>query len=661
MNFWRQRGLAFKLSLLILGGVGLVLVVILTMNYQATHRLMVEKIEENAFNLARATANRIDTVLKAAEKVPGDLGETLVVLEPGESQLKSLLRGGLRLHPELFGFCAAFASPPGKSAGPDSVGTLRSYYYVRDGERIRQSPIEYDYRYHDWYQIPEVLARPLWSEPYFGLSGGIVMTSYSVPFYLHRGGRRRFGGIVCVDLSLDWLRHLVASLKIGKTGYAFIITRNGTFVTHPKSELVMNETIFSIAEALHAPRVREIGRRMIAGETGFTAFTGLLDKQKYWMVYTPLRANGWSLGVLFPQAELMADITALNRTMLFLGGGGFLLILLIVLLVSGQITGPLRALAKSADTIARGELETRVPTLKTGDEVGQLARSFTQMQSSLREYIVNLTETTAAKERIESELNIASEIQMGILPKIYPPPFPDHPEFSLFATIKPAREVGGDLYDFFLIDERHLGFAVGDVSGKGVPAALFMAITRTLLRTRAALDPAVTIAQVNEDLSHDNPSMMFVTLFFGVLDLDSGELTYCNAGHNPPYLLTCVREREVRELETTEGIALGVMSGLEFSCRRKILPPGSSLFVYSDGVTEAADPAEELFGEPRLERVLAELCGAAPPEIAARVMSEIDKFAAGAPQADDITMLVVAYRGPEAGNGSRSVTTHTLS
>ncbi len=648
MIFLRHQGIAFKLSLWVLSGVTLVIAAILTLNYHSTRRLMVEKIEDNALNLAQSTANRINTLLKAAEKIPAGVALTIAELEPDDTELKSLLANLLEQNPELFGIAAAFAPKPDSAANNLK---LYSRYFIRSYDRIKESPINYDYRSHDWYQIPKVLDQPIWSEPYFGESGGIVMASYSHPFYREKEGSKKFAGIVCVDLSLNWLRNVVSSLKIGDTGYAFLITRNGTFVTHPNLDLIMNETIFSIAEARNNPEIRKIGRHMIAGEKGFTAFTGLTNNQKYWMVYTPLPANGWSLGVLFPQNELMADIHDLTKIMLGLGLGGFFLIMLVILLISGKITKPLRALAESADEIATGDLEGAIPILKSEDEVGRLALSFAGMQQSLKEYIKNLTETTAVKERIESELNIARDIQMGILPKIFPA-FPYLPEFDLYATIKPAREVGGDLYDFFMIDDQHLCFTVGDVSGKGVPAALFMAITQTLIKTQVKAQPkrssTATLHQVNNDLARDNPSMMFVTLFIGIFNIVTGELEYCNGGHNPPYRLSPHKTDPVQVLPTTDGIALGVMEDFTFTAKRITLTPGEALFVFTDGVTEAMNKRDELFTEERLEKILAPLTKQPVQEITDQLIQEIEIFADGAPQADDITMLVLRYSGKEA-------------
>jgi len=221
------------------------------------------------------------------------------------------------------------------------------------------------------------------------------------------------------------------------------------------------------------------------------------------------------------------------------------------------------------------------------------------------------------------------------------------PEFDLYATIEPAREVGGDLFDFFFLDDDHLCFNVGDVSGKGVPASLFMAVTRTLIKTRAAKDmtPEVILNQVNQDLSEDNPSLLFVTLFLGILNIKDGTIEYCNGGHNPPYI---IREGgEIEAVEMTGGLALGVMEGFSFHSKRIVLNKGDAIFIYSDGVTEAMNKKHELFSEKRLEGELYRLKDLPVGDILTGVTEKIREFAQDEPQADDITMMIIHYNESE--------------
>jgi sigma-B regulation protein RsbU (phosphoserine phosphatase) len=273
-----------------------------------------------------------------------------------------------------------------------------------------------------------------------------------------------------------------------------------------------------------------------------------------------------------------------------------------------------------------------------------MAAGFAAMQTSLKAYIQKLTETTAAKERMESELNIAREIQMSILPKIFPP-FPDHPEFDLFAFIEPAREVGGDFYDFFQIDPAHLCFVIADVSGKGVPASLFMAVTKTLVKAtaREGITPADILTQVNQELASDNETSMFVTIFCGILNIDNGEVLYANAGHNPPLLVR--KGGEVSCLENSGGLVMGAMEGVCYQGERLVLEPGESLFLYTDGVTEAMNAKEEMFSEERLQKELASLHQESIEALVKGVMGKITDFSEGFPQSDDITMMVLRYQG----------------
>ncbi len=262
----------------------------------------------------------------------------------------------------------------------------------------------------------------------------------------------------------------------------------------------------------------------------------------------------------------------------------------------------------------------------------------------VRNYL-NEKETQRTKELIESELSVAREIQMSIVPKIFPA-FPDRSEFDIFASLEPAKEVGGDLYDFFLLDDDHLCFTVGDVSGKGVPASLFMAVTKTLLKAKAdiSLRPDEILYQVNNELCKDNDSGMFVTDFLGILTISSGEVIFSNGGHNIPFILR--RGGSAWSLPKIPGMALGVMEKAKYTCSEIRLEYGDSLLVYTDGVTEAMNPAGELLGEEHLKRILLGSGGGTAKEEALHVLAKTREFADGAMQSDDITILALKYLRP---------------
>jgi len=259
----------------------------------------------------------------------------------------------------------------------------------------------------------------------------------------------------------------------------------------------------------------------------------------------------------------------------------FIISIILAYILVNRISQPLRRLTEHAKKLASydfskvGDIEADIEplTIKSRDEIGELAESFIYMEEELRKSIKNLTETTAAKERIESELKIARDIQMGMLPKIFPP-FPDRSEFDIYATIEPAKEVGGDFYDFFFIDDDHLYFVIGDVSGKGVPASLFMAVTKTLIKAKTGRDmpPDEILTRVNKELCADNDSNMFVTIFCGVLNTRTGEVFYSNGGHNLPYLI--YSHGGVEPLENTGGMALGIMEDVKYRTRKITLRTG---------------------------------------------------------------------------------------
>jgi len=255
-----------------------------------------------------------------------------------------------------------------------------------------------------------------------------------------------------------------------------------------------------------------------------------------------------------------------------------------------------------------------------------------------------LTEAFLEKQRIEESLKLAADIQMGMLPSTFPA-FPERNDFELFAGIVPAKEVGGDFYDFFLIDKKHLCFVIGDVSGKGIPAALFMALTKTQIKASSSRrrTPGDVLYRANNDLCHENESGMFCTLFYGIMNMETGEVTYANAGHNPPYIIN--KNSEPVQIESTGGIALGVMEEMEFESATFTASKGDSIFLYTDGVNEAMNEADEEYSYERLEDYLKENSTGSITDMVNKNLESVKEFAGAAPQSDDITVLALRYLG----------------
>lgn len=633
-----RKSLAFKLALALSGSCTLLLLAIFVVNYRVSRKMILQSVEENARNLTLRTVNRIAAVTISVQKVPDNTARLLENETLSDAQLLRVLHTVAEGDKDTVGMSALYA--PG--AFRKGLNSFAPYYY-KAGGKIAYSDIP-GYELEDYYSVPRELAVPVWSEPYIDPDAKVLMVTYSVPFYGLEDGKRKFRGVLGVDVSLEWLQGIVSSIKVLKTGDAFLISKNGTIITHPDKNLIMNETIFSVAEARRDPVLRDIGRKMIHGESGFVRFTSLGRHEKSWMCFAPVPSTGWSLGVIFPEAEIMADITRLTRIGVGIGAAGILLLILIIIAISRSITGPLHGMAKAAACIGAGNLDAPLPDAPHDDEVGQLSTALCYMKGSLKKYISDLKETTAAKERIESELSIAREIQTSMLPHIFPA-FPHKKEFDLYAMMEPAKEVGGDFYDFILTAENKLFFLIGDVSGKGVPAALFMMITKTLMKNEALqqLPPDEVLRKVNNIVALDNDSSMFATIFCGVLDTETGEVEFSNAGHNPP--LVCRKGRPSEFLKMDHGFVLGPMTNSKFTPQKMRLEAGDMLFMYTDGVTEAMNPRKELFSEKRLQAAMAEMCDKDVMALVGSIQDELRVYAGTEPQSDDITMLALKFKG----------------
>ncbi len=380
-------------------------------------------------------------------------------------------------------------------------------------------------------------------------------------------------------------------------------------------------------------------------------------KLSYVRLYEPL---GWVIGTGVYIDNIETEIEQrlsvmnehINRLVLMIVFTSILIVLAAIGLsfaAGGTLTRPIRQLIASMKEIQEEGLTLKRVKLRGSEEIEKLGTIFNQMVGAIMDGVTRLAESTADKERIESELRIAREIQMGILPRLFPA-FPERSEFDIHAAIDPAKEVGGDLYDFFFLDEDSFCFLVGDVSGKGVPAAFFMAVTKTLIKAVSESRQPIgeIITKVNRDMSFDNKSGMFVTLFCAVLNVKTGEVHYTNAGHNPPMVIRKGEEPFFLKGHGPNQLVAGFMDDVVYRTDTLRLSPGDTLFLYTDGVTEAMNPESELYSDERLLVELSgieDVSGKLPEDLIRTVFRSVRKFAAGAEQSDDITMLALRFRG----------------
>ena len=619
-------------------------IVVLSVYSYFNRNIIRETARENAIELGGSLEASIDQVLAPMEKIPQMVSNVIELELPAKDDLYRVLETILINNEDVFGAGIAFEP----YFFPEEGRYFAPYAY-KDGDSIKTLQLgssDYEYFYWDWYQIPATLQEAYWSEPYFDEGGGnIIMSTYSIPFYVWRDGIRTFAGIATIDVDMEYLTQLVADVRIFESGYAFLLSRNGVALTHPDPSQIMNESIFAASSDWDEPILREIGRDLREGRSNFRAYN-ITREGKNWIYYTNLSGSRYSIGVVYPDAEMYAPLRRLNLILIVLIIAGLGILATAVVNNINRLAAPLTNFANSSRLIAEGDFNVKLPDIQTKDEMKELHNAFSHMQSQLAEYVKNLKETTAAKEKIESELRIAREIQMSMIPNTFPP-FPDMPQVDLFAMLKSAREVGGDLYDFFAVDQDRFCFAIGDVSGKGVPASLFMAVTRTLLRSIAdkVKSPSQIAHSLNKSLAINNESCMFVTFFMGIIDLRSGTITYVNAGHNPPVLIK--KDGTVEMFKNAGTIPFGLHGDFSYPEESIVLGKEDMIFCYTDGVNEAENVNAELLGDQKMLEVIERHKSQTPRDLIHSMEAAIEEHVAGFPQSDDITMMVMRFNSEQ--------------
>lgn len=601
-----------------------------------SYRLVRQNAEQATRGMLSLTIQRIEQTLRSVEVATANMEWMVYDRIDTPDSMYAVSRRLLETNPVISGSAVAFEPNyyPHK-------GVYYSPYTLRTADSLRSIQLgtaDYEYHYMDWYQIPKLLDLPYWSDPYFDTGGGeMLMTTYSRPLHDHNG---KLFAVFTADISLEWLTEMVNGIRPYPNSYTLLIGRGGAYVVHPEKERILNETIFTATAGMQDTTVRYIGRQMIAGQQGSIALQN--DTMQTYVFYAPIGYTGWSVAVVCPYDDVFAGLLQIRRMILAIVSVGLLLLLLFCIRTIRRMTRPLSRFAEAAVSIAGGDFRTPLPEIAGKDEMSRLRRSFDFMQHSLIRYMEELETAVSQRVRIDSELHIAREIQMGMLPKIFPP-FPNRDDIDLYAQLIPAREVGGDLYDFFILDEQ-LYLVIGDVSGKGVPASLLMAVTRSLFRSTAPRtnDPARIVGTINDSISETNDSNMFVTLFVGILNLKTGLLRYCNAGHNPPALVC--KETETAFIGVKPHIPVGICPGFDYTEQELHLPSGALLFLYTDGLTEAENSAGELFSEPRLLAALERHGMESARELTLSMRHSVAEYAGETEQSDDLTLLALRFR-----------------
>ena len=633
------KSFSTRLSIFILCVKILLFIVLLTAYFRCSSKILLEEVFAKQNAEVQSLTKSIDSILSEVELSVESALFYLYSDMNDHEHYPSLLESYMSFNEAINGAAIAF-----EPYACDSSKRLYMRYTKRmaDGSfstRMIREEDRYDYLKMDWYTGAKASGKPYWSEPYVDAeaAGGAHMTTFSMPLF---DEKKTFVGVITADVTLDWFAKFVDKYKPYPNSLSFLLSREGNFLSNKESVNRQSSSFFKAMKEMGAETLTEVGHEMLAGKSGSKEFE-VKDRSLY-IFYAPIERAKWSIATISRKDDVFMNIDELNREFWIIVACGLLLIFFLTIAVIRHAMRPLVLFADSVDEISKGDFDVSLPEVKHLDEMYRLREAFVNMQSSLKSYIAELQETTATHERIDSELAIATQIQMGMLPMIFPPS-PELPNLDLYASLIPAKEVGGDLFDFFAEGDT-VFFTVGDASGKGVPASLLMAVTSSLFRSMAQhlQDPSMILESMNKSIAEKNDANMFITLFVGALNMRTGELLYANAGHNAPVLL---RDGQASFIEVAPNLPLGVFPEYSFALHKTNMALGDTLFVYSDGLTEAEDSEQRFYSDDRLLKTLTEM-GAAKTskDVVECVMESVQDFVKGNEQSDDLTMLAVSFK-----------------
>ena len=505
-----------------------------------------------------------------------------------------------------------------------------------------------DFLVHTWYKAAFDNKEGDWTPPYFDRAASQQLTTTYMT-HIHDAHGRRVG-MLGADVSLELLRerhqridmdnHERFEKNFKEQSYSFIIDQDGTYLIHPNENRVLKLNILDVTAETPDTLDDAMARKMMAGGSGIERFMN--DGIDSWVFYSFVKYADWTIAIVVPDEIIYHNgnvLASIILAVLFLG-----LLLIYYLCHRFLIINlkPLTRFVTAANQVAQGHFDVQFPKVKSR-EVDALRSAFKDMQTSLTNYIEELRETTASKAAMEQELKIASDIQMQMLPKNYPP-FPERTDIDIYGEVVTAKEVGGDLFDFFIRDEK-LFFSIGDVAGKGVPASLVMAVARSMFRSASMqnISPKLIVESINRSVCQSNDSYMFLTLFMGVLDLATGRLSYTNAGHEPPVLVGS----NTRFIPVDNNIPLGLRPEWNYSEQEVMINQGTTIFLYTDGFTEAETVDKKQYGR---DRMFKEAIRLAAKRLDSRtfvkdIRQTERQFVNYIPQMDDISLLAIKYIG----------------
>ncbi len=624
-----QKGITFRLNSHITTIAIIIIASIVYSNYYFGKKILVNKIQEGAVNQSNMVVSKISRITVGTEEIAKNVSaQALYFFRNNDLDffLQQVLKSNKiieSIHIELINskyqnFLKFSSDKLGQHiCNPDSLAAEKFILELTSGRTK--------------------LSHGIWSKPFFcKYDKTHLLVSYKMPIYYPE--TKNVAGIVSCEVSLRMMQQMLSETEIGNSGYAFIVDHEGNFITHPNIEWILTRNLFTKPSPILNDNIPEIESKIKQGRRGaILGISEYLNNQVSWYYYAPLENSSWNVIIVIPQKELFGEIDAIYYKIILFAVIGILVLFLVNIYVFRKLLDPLVRITHAIQRFS----STPGKEIKSKNEINMLAESLENWQEKYGLLIKNQSKTASDKIKFEKDLKSAQEIQLNIVPSGYPA-FPEQKKIDLFALLKPAETVGGDLYDYFFIDKNHLLVAIGDVSGKGIPAALFMAIASTLIKTNAKILSSKEIVNlVNRKLSERNSNQYFVTLFLGILDVRSGLMDYCNAAHNYPYILHA--DGTFQTLSKSHGLPLGIYKEKTYKSSSVELHDNDTLILYTDGVINSRDSSNKHYGTEKLENNIQNLNDLTSKEMVTRLMKSILIYEGEDHQSDDISILALKY------------------
>ena len=630
-----NKSIAYRLSIFISFAVISVFIAIIIISYLFNSNSLKENIKNKSIGLSSEVIMKVDKQLVSSREIASNISEQIVFFEQFKSADK-LIVSLMNKYPFINAIHINIDS---------GVPLFHSHNYCsfrKNGSVIFETHEEKFYHCLTEKTIVENIALseiPAWTEVFHcSRNHNMIVSAYS-PILLKSENNRKIGYVIC-EVSIDNLNEILNGTDVGKNGFAFLLAKDGRFITHPLKDYVLNKNFFTTSEGSIEKKENNIKEILDKGLSGsFIAYPEFLDHKKHWVHYTRLEEIEWTVIFAMPYDELFEPLYILFLKMLLISVIGIIVIFFMIKYITNRLVEPLSEVTAELKEFSNIGGENKIDSL---DEIKLVSESLNFMKLWYKKFKVKELQDEKKNKLQTQDLLQASEIQQSMINTAFST-LSTIKEIDLFAIYKPLRIVSGDLFDYFLIDDEHLVFTMGDVSGKGVPAAFFMILAQTIIKNNSSFKSARTIVQkTNNKLHTTNQHQFFLTLFLGVLNIKTGVLDYCNAAHTPTYILKL--NGDIIELIQSHGLPLGLYHNKQYSSSKTTLEKGDSIILYTDGITELQNENKVHFGNERFVENLRHLVDYEPKNMVDRIEKSLDIFRGKVAQNDDIALMCIKYK-----------------